>query len=654
MKCSIAQLLPAAVLLGSISLRGVLASSEAHTGKVTPDTRGHWEFIDRPTYHGGGGHWGKPAGQHGNHGDGKGRHHNKQVIQGGGGHWNWNPAGYWGPGPIWSTTSSSSSSENEIYWSGKGGKSSSKGDKGGKGSWGKGSKSSKWGKDSKGAKGGKGAKGWWSSSSSSSGDHGGLGGHWTWVGGWTGPSQWESASGDWEGCGGGFWGPNSISTPWSGSGKSAKHWNGSTSTNIDDPWTDDGWSSDSSSTSSGTSGKGGKSGKSGGSSSSDTTSANGGWNDDSWGADSSSTSSSDSSKSGKSGEGGDSGSSICGKSSGGGCGSSSFSTSTSTDGGWSDDAWGGPDSSTISSDSSKSGKSGGSSKCGKSGGSCEDSSNTSTEGDNDNDDEPAMPWTDDGWGNDGHGVGHHDDAWHGDGHTHSTCKANSPCSEEGARCTKGTESCCGETFDSMVCDCTRNQNDDLEYLCYITDACFVPWCERTSTPTPKPTPKPTLKSTEPKWDGDGWGTATSKPINGWVAPPEMTPNPIGPNWTNDGHDDAWTPPGPVDPTWADDGHENDDSDDDAWTAPAPKPSPPSKSSSTYGKSGKSGETGGGSGSGSSKSSKDATDSRMQISKANSDFKFSESTVNGSRESVTITSIVVHLAAAAVGGAVLLF
>ena len=37
------------------------------------------------------------------------------------------------------------------------------------------------------------------------------------------------------------------------------------------------------------------------------------------------------------------------------------------------------------------------------------------------------------------------------------------------RCTYGTETCCGQTYPSLVCDCSGGQ-----FACYNTDACFLP------------------------------------------------------------------------------------------------------------------------------------------------------------------------------------
>jgi hypothetical protein len=51
------------------------------------------------------------------------------------------------------------------------------------------------------------------------------------------------------------------------------------------------------------------------------------------------------------------------------------------------------------------------------------------------------------------------------------CEVGGACYEEGSSCTIGTESCCGETYDSIVCTCENSQ-----YLCYHTDACLLNEC----------------------------------------------------------------------------------------------------------------------------------------------------------------------------------
>lgn len=66
--------------------------------------------------------------------------------------------------------------------------------------------------------------------------------------------------------------------------------------------------------------------------------------------------------------------------------------------------------------------------------------------------------------------------------TTTSCDAGlvgAPCDEEGQRCASGSETCCGETYDSFVCECAPSWDGSgaLEYQCYNTDACFIPDCD---------------------------------------------------------------------------------------------------------------------------------------------------------------------------------
>jgi len=63
--------------------------------------------------------------------------------------------------------------------------------------------------------------------------------------------------------------------------------------------------------------------------------------------------------------------------------------------------------------------------------------------------------------------------------TSSECIINGVCSEQGALCAIGTESCCGETFDSVACECS-----DGKWLCRATDACNRPDCGDLNTAAP--------------------------------------------------------------------------------------------------------------------------------------------------------------------------
>ena len=59
------------------------------------------------------------------------------------------------------------------------------------------------------------------------------------------------------------------------------------------------------------------------------------------------------------------------------------------------------------------------------------------------------------------------------------CASNLPCSSEFTQCTDGTtESCCNNTYESFICNCeTSLESGELQWMCYYTDACFIPSCD---------------------------------------------------------------------------------------------------------------------------------------------------------------------------------
>lgn len=56
------------------------------------------------------------------------------------------------------------------------------------------------------------------------------------------------------------------------------------------------------------------------------------------------------------------------------------------------------------------------------------------------------------------------------------CGVGEACSEVGASCTAGEETCCGVTHPSLQCDCMDSPNGGLEYMCRSTDMCLYPSC----------------------------------------------------------------------------------------------------------------------------------------------------------------------------------
>jgi hypothetical protein len=75
------------------------------------------------------------------------------------------------------------------------------------------------------------------------------------------------------------------------------------------------------------------------------------------------------------------------------------------------------------------------------------------------------------------------------------CVDGAWCSVEGSRCTDGTtESCCGETFHSYVCDCTT-VDGGLQHMCIFTNACLAPSCASSEAPMAANS-TPTITSTD--------------------------------------------------------------------------------------------------------------------------------------------------------------
>eukprot|EP00579_Thalassiosira_antarctica_P022282 CAMPEP_0201987656 /NCGR_PEP_ID=MMETSP0904-20121228/91909_1 /ASSEMBLY_ACC=CAM_ASM_000553 /TAXON_ID=420261 /ORGANISM="Thalassiosira antarctica, Strain CCMP982" /LENGTH=1137 /DNA_ID=CAMNT_0048541777 /DNA_START=72 /DNA_END=3485 /DNA_ORIENTATION=- len=68
-----------------------------------------------------------------------------------------------------------------------------------------------------------------------------------------------------------------------------------------------------------------------------------------------------------------------------------------------------------------------------------------------------------------------------------SCDSFAACYEEGSTCARGTESCCGDTYDSLKCDCA-NIDGSLQYMCFFTDACLRPSCCGSGPPADKPPP----------------------------------------------------------------------------------------------------------------------------------------------------------------------
>ncbi|KAL3774151.1 hypothetical protein ACHAW5_010605 [Stephanodiscus triporus] len=70
-----------------------------------------------------------------------------------------------------------------------------------------------------------------------------------------------------------------------------------------------------------------------------------------------------------------------------------------------------------------------------------------------------------------------------------SCYAGLLCSELGSQCTRGTETCCGQTFDSYECTCQDTGNGVFAFSsCFTTDACRDPPCCLIPLPDALPPP----------------------------------------------------------------------------------------------------------------------------------------------------------------------
>ena len=63
------------------------------------------------------------------------------------------------------------------------------------------------------------------------------------------------------------------------------------------------------------------------------------------------------------------------------------------------------------------------------------------------------------------------------------CSPGGACSAEGSSCSEGTETCCGQTYDSLKCDCVGGS-----WMCMHTDSCLFPSCCAAGPPKDKPAP----------------------------------------------------------------------------------------------------------------------------------------------------------------------
>ena len=69
------------------------------------------------------------------------------------------------------------------------------------------------------------------------------------------------------------------------------------------------------------------------------------------------------------------------------------------------------------------------------------------------------------------------------------CSPGGKCSEEGSSCGVGKETCCGQTYDSLKCECSSGS-----WMCLVTEACMMP-CAPTDDPSTTLKPVDTTTTT---------------------------------------------------------------------------------------------------------------------------------------------------------------
>jgi len=68
------------------------------------------------------------------------------------------------------------------------------------------------------------------------------------------------------------------------------------------------------------------------------------------------------------------------------------------------------------------------------------------------------------------------------------CGPQEKCSEAGTTCMGGSETCCGVTYDSMICTCESGDDGRLRYQCMYMDRCMIPSCCQSGPPVDMPPP----------------------------------------------------------------------------------------------------------------------------------------------------------------------
>ena len=92
------------------------------------------------------------------------------------------------------------------------------------------------------------------------------------------------------------------------------------------------------------------------------------------------------------------------------------------------------------------------------------------------------------------------------------CSPNSICYQEGTVCSSGQEDCCGVIHASLECECADVGDENLQYMCFHTEACMSP-CEEKAVTREVDTYNPSWTPTTGTTSNNKHSKPTVCPIN---------------------------------------------------------------------------------------------------------------------------------------------
>ncbi len=96
------------------------------------------------------------------------------------------------------------------------------------------------------------------------------------------------------------------------------------------------------------------------------------------------------------------------------------------------------------------------------------------------------------------------------------CSPGGKCSVEGSSCGVGKETCCGQTYDSLKCECSSGS-----WMCLVADACMMPCAEDTTTTTTSTTTAGDVMVTQSSGLCGKWHISRETP-NTWYVMPKLS------------------------------------------------------------------------------------------------------------------------------------